>query len=172
MGLRCVLLVVESRVATAGVLIHKNMLGRDTRARERGPHRSQEQVEMLKELPTLIAARTTRGMPGRVSVAVQQCMTQFGLYCDFKMTQQEVKRAANLPEWTTVLDLMIKSWRADLAFRTTKQERWNQRVQDGQANKDFLEEHRGTSKFSNKYALQPQQTELNWTKSWGCWIEL
>ena len=122
MGLRC---VVESRVATAGMLMQKNPLGRDNRARERGPHRSQEQVEILEELATLIAARTTRGRPGRASVAVQQCMTQFGLCIDFKMTPQEVYRVANLPEWTTVLEVMIKSWRADLAFRTTKQERWN-----------------------------------------------
>ena len=34
---------------------------------------------------------------------------------------------ANLSEWTTVLEVMIRSRRADLAFRTTKQERWNQR---------------------------------------------
>jgi len=71
--------VVENRVATAGMLMHKNALGRDNRARERGPHRSQEQVEILKELATLIAARTTRGRPGPASVEVQQCMTQFGL---------------------------------------------------------------------------------------------
>ena len=53
--------LVESRCATAGMLMHKNPLGRDNWARERGPHRSQEQVEILKELATLIAARTTRG---------------------------------------------------------------------------------------------------------------
>ena len=47
-------------------------------------------------------------------------MTQFGLYVDFKITPQEVNRVANLPEWTTVLEVMIKSRRADLAFRTTK----------------------------------------------------
>ena len=41
--------VVASRVATAGMLMHKNPLGRDNRARERSPHRSQEQVEILKE---------------------------------------------------------------------------------------------------------------------------
>jgi len=52
-GLWC---VVESRVETAGMLMHKNPLGRDNQARERGPHRSQEQVETLKELATLIAA--------------------------------------------------------------------------------------------------------------------
>jgi len=74
--------VVESRVATAGMLMHKNQLGRDKRARERGSHRSQGQVKNLKELATLIAARTTRGRPGRASVAVQQCMTQFELYSD------------------------------------------------------------------------------------------
>ena len=164
--------VVESRVATAGMLMHKNPLSKDNRARKCGPHRSQEQVEILKELATLIAARTTRGRPGRASVAVQQCMTQFGLYSDFKMTPQEVNRVANLPEWTTVLEVMIKSRRADLAFRTTKQGRWNQRAQDRQAQQDFLEEHRGTGKFSGKYAPQPQQTELIWTMPWGCWVEL
>ena len=48
--------VVESRVATAGMHMHKKPLRRDNRARERGPHRSQEQVEILKEFTTLIAA--------------------------------------------------------------------------------------------------------------------
>ena len=68
---------------------------------------------------------------------------------------------------------MIKSRRADLAFRTTKQERWNQRAQDRQkAHQDFLEEHRGTGKFSGKYAPEPQQTELIWIMMWGCWVEL
>jgi len=45
MGLRC---VVKSRVATAGMLMHKIPLGRDNRARARecGPNRSQEQVEI------------------------------------------------------------------------------------------------------------------------------
>ena len=90
----------------------------------------------------------------------------------FKMTPQEVNRVANLPEWMTVLEVMIKSWRADLAFRTMKQERWNQGAQDRQAHQDYLEEHRGTGKFSGKYALQPQQTELIWTLPRGCWVEL
>jgi len=88
------------------------------------------------------------------------------------MTPQEVNRVANLPEWTTVLEVMIKSRRADLAFRTTKQERWNQRAQDRQVHKDFLEEHRGTGKLSGEYAPQPQQTELIWIMPWGCWVEL
>jgi len=153
--------VVESRVATAGMLMHKNPLERDNRARESGPHRSQEQVEILKELATLIAARTTRGRPGRASVAGQQCVTQFGHYSDFKMTPR-----------TTVLKVMIKSRQADLAFRTTKQGRWNRRAQDRKAHQDFLEEYRGTGKFSGKYAPQPQQTELIWTIPWGCWVEL
>ena len=105
MGRRC---MVESRVATAGILMHKNPLGRDKRARERGTHRRQEQVEILKDVAALIAARTTRGRPGRASLAVQQCMTQFGLYGEIKMIQQQVNRVANLPEWTTVLEVMIR----------------------------------------------------------------
>ena len=47
MGLRC---VVESRVATAGMLMRKNPLGTDNRARERSPHRSQEQVERISNV--------------------------------------------------------------------------------------------------------------------------
>jgi len=54
------------------------------------------------------------------------------------MTPQEVNRMANLQNWTTVLEVMIKSRREDLAFRTTKKERCNQRAQDRQAHKDFL----------------------------------
>ena len=79
---------------------------------------------------------------------------------------------ANLPEWTTVLEVIIKSRQADLAFRTTKQEQWNQRAQGRQAHQDFLKEHRGTGKFSGKYVPQLQQTELIWTMLWGCWVEL
>jgi len=142
------------------MLIHKNPICRDNQVREHGPHRNQEQVEILKELATMIAARTTRGRPGRASVAVQQWMTQCGLYSDFKMTPQEVNRFANLPEWMTVLEVMIKSRQTDLAFQMTKQEQWNQRAQDWQAHQDFLEEHWVTGKFSGKYTLQPQQTEL------------
>jgi len=101
-------------------------------------------------------------------------MTQFELYIysDFKMTPQEVNRVPNLPEWVTVLEVMIKPWRADPAFRTTKQERWKRRAQDRKAHKDSQEEHRGTGKFLGKYAPQPQQTELIWTMPWGCWLEL
>jgi len=113
----------------------------------------------LKELATLLAARTTQERPGRAAVAAQKCITQFGLYNDFMMTPQEVNRVFNLPEWTVV----IKSRRADLAFNTTKQERWNQRAQDQMVHKDFLEEHRGTGQFSGKFAPQPHQTEMIWT---------
>jgi len=48
-------------------------------------------------------------------------MAQFGFYSNFKMTLQEVNKVANLPDWMTALE--VKSQRADLAFRTTKQER-------------------------------------------------
>ena len=68
---------------------------------------------------------------------------------------------ANLQEWTTVLEVMVKSRRADLAFRTTKQDVWNQRAQDKQAHKDFLEEHRGTGKFSGKYVPSANTADLN-----------
>jgi len=85
---------------------------------------------ILEEPATLIAARTNLGRPGRASVAVQQCMAQFSLYRDFKITPQEVNMVTNLLELTIVLEVMIASRRADRTFRTTEKELWNERVQD------------------------------------------
>jgi len=42
MGLQC---VVESQLMAAGMLMHKNPLGRDNRAQECSPHESQEDVD-------------------------------------------------------------------------------------------------------------------------------
>jgi len=106
MGLRY---MVERGVATAGMLVKKNPKRRDNQTRKRGSHRSQEQVEILQELATLTAARTTRRRPSRASVAVQQCMAQFGLYSDCKMTPQGVNRLNNLLECMIVLEVLIKS---------------------------------------------------------------
>ena len=63
----------------------------------------EEQVEILKELATLIAARTTQRRPDRVSVPIEQCMAQFGHYSDFKMTLQQVNRVDNLSECISLL---------------------------------------------------------------------
>jgi len=131
-------------------------------------HRSQEHVELLKEIATLTAPRTTRGRPGRASVAVQQCMTQFGLYGDFKMIPQQVNRVANLPEWTTVLEVMIESRREDLAFRS----------KNGGTNECRIDRRTRISRESIKALAnfrvsmhQPKQTELIWTMPWGYWVE-
>jgi len=63
----------------------------------------EEQEEILKELETLIAARTNQRRPDRVSVAIEQCMAQFGLYSDFKMTLLQVNRVDNLSECISLL---------------------------------------------------------------------
>jgi len=47
----------------------------------------------------------------------------------------------------------------------------NNREADRQAEKAFLEEHKGHVKFSGKYGPQPTQTELVWRMPWGCWLE-
>jgi len=40
-----------------------------------------------------------------------------------------------------------------------------------QAEKAFLEEHKGPGIFSSKYGPQPTQTEMVWRMLWGCWLE-
>jgi len=154
---------------------------------ERGPHRSREQVRILKELGTLKAALISVGKPGQASAASMQCLAEFGIYHDLQMTPQEAHHVTLCPQWKIVLNTMIESCRNELQCKAIKQDRWNNREADRQAKKAFLEEHKGPGKFSGKYepqptehkgpgkfsgkyGPQPTQTELLWRMPWGCWL--
>ena len=99
--------LVQERMMAATALMHKNPEGRGNRARERGPHRSKDQVKILKEIGTLKAALLSRGKPGQASAAAMQCLTEFGLYHDFQMTPQEAHDITYSPKWAAVLNTMI-----------------------------------------------------------------
>jgi len=162
---------IDTRVTTARTLMHKNPEGRSNRAQERGPHRSREQVRILKEVGTLLAALMSVGKPGQASAAAMQCLVDFGIYRDLQMTPQEAHDFTLCPQWKIVLNAMIESLRNELLSKAIKQDRWNNRETDRQAEKAFLEEHKGPGKFSGKYGPQPSQTELFWKMAWGCWFE-
>jgi len=87
------------------------------------------------------------------------------------MTQQEAHNATLCPQWKIVLNAMCQFRQNELQSRAIKEDRWNNREADRQANEDFLEKHKGPGKFSGKYRRQPTQTELVWRISWGCWLE-
>jgi len=55
---------------------------------------------------------------------------------------------------------MIECRQNELQSKAMKQNRWNNRQADRQAEKTFLEEHKGHGKFSGKYGPQPMQMEL------------
>ena len=63
---------------------------------------------------------------------------------------------------------MIESHWNELQSKAIKQDHWNNREADRQAEKAFLEEHKGPG----KYGPQPTQTELVWRMPWGCWLEI
>jgi len=66
---------------------------------ERGPHRSREQVRILKEVGTLKAALIYVGKPGQASAAAVQYLSEFGIYHDLQMTPQEVHHFTLCPQW-------------------------------------------------------------------------
>jgi len=70
-----------------------------------------------------------------------------------------------------VLNEMIQSRQNELQSKAIKQDCWNNREADRQAEKAFLEEHKGPGKFSGKYGPQQTQTELVWRMPCGCWLE-
>ena len=96
----------------------------------------------------------------RTSIRSSHAMsTEFGIYHDLQMTPQEANHVTLCPQWKIVLNAMIESHRNELQCKAIKQDRWNHREADRQAEKAFLEEHKGPGKFSGKYGPQPTQTE-------------
>jgi len=159
--------MIAVRVTTARKLMHAKPESRSNR-QERGPHRSREQVRILKEVRTLKAALISVGKPGQASAAAMQCLAELGIYHDLKMTPQEAHHVTICPQWKIVLNAMIESHLNELHYKAIKQDRWNNREADRQAEKVFLEEQKGPG---SKYGPQPTQTELVWRMPWGCWLE-
>ena len=94
--------MIAVRVTTARQLMHIKPEGRSNRAQERGPHRSREQVRILKEVGTLKAALISVGNPGQASAAAMQCLAEFGIYHDLQMTLQEAHHVTLCPQWKIV----------------------------------------------------------------------
>jgi len=161
--------MIAVRVTTARQLMHEKPEGRSNQ--ERGPHRSREQVRILKEVGTLQAVLISVRKPGQALAAAMQCLAEFGIYHDLRMTPQDAHHVTLCPQWKIVLNTMIEFRQNELQSKAIKQDRWNNREADRQVEKAFLEEHKGPGKFSGKYELQPMQTELIWRMSWGCWFE-
>jgi len=158
--------MIAVRVTTARKLMHEKLKGRSNR-QERDPRRSREQVRILKEGGTFKAAIISVGKPGQASAAAMQCLAEFGIHHDLKMTSQEAHHVTLCPQLKIVLNTMIESRRNEVQ----SQDRWNNREADRQAEKPFLEEHKGPGKFSGKCGPQPTQTELVWRMPCGCWLE-
>ena len=138
---------------------------------ERGPHSSREQVRILKEVGTFKAALIPVVKPGQASAAAMHRLAEIGIYHDLQMTPQEATHVILCLQWKIVQNAMIEYHQNDLLCKTIKQDHWNKREADKQAEKAFLEEHQGPDKFSGKYGPQPTQTELVWRMPWGCWLE-
>ena len=79
-----------------------------------------------------------------------QCLAEFGIYHNLQMTLQEAHYVTLCPQWKIVLNAMIESRRNELQCKAIKQDRWNNIEADRQAEKAFLEEHKGPGKFSGK----------------------
>ena len=72
--------MIDVQVISARTFMHKNPEGRSNRAQERGPHRSREQVRILKEVGTLLAALMSVRKPRQASAAAMQYLAEFGIY--------------------------------------------------------------------------------------------
>ena len=88
-----------------------------------------------------------------------------------KMTPQEAHHVTLCPQWKIVLNAMIESRRNEKQCKAIKQDRCINREAERQAEKAFLEEHKGPGKNSGKYGPQPTQTELVRRMPLGCWLE-
>jgi len=139
------------------------VLALDLRAQERGPHRSREQDRILKEVGTLKVALISMGNPGQASAAAMQCLAEFGIYHDLQMTAQEAHHVTLCPQWKIVLNAMIESRRNELQFnlKAIKQDRWNNRDADRQAERPFWKSTRDLA--NSPASMGRSQRRRNWS---------
>ena len=114
---------------------------------------------------TLAVALMSVGKPGQASAAAMQCLAEFGIYRDLQMTPQEAHHFTLCPQWKIVLNAMIESLRNELQSKAIKQDCWNNREADRQAEKAFLEEHKGPMGRSQR------RRTCSGRMPWGCWFE-
>ena len=108
--------MIAVQVTTARQLMHGRPEGRSNQAQaqEWGPHRSQEQVGILKKVVTLKAALMSVGKPRQTSAAAMQRLAEFWLYYNLQMTAQEAHHVTLCPQLKFVLNVMIQSRQNEL----------------------------------------------------------
>jgi len=97
----------------------------------------------LKEVGTLQVALISVEKPGQASAAAMQCLAKSGIYHDLQMTPQEAAahHVTLCPQWKIVLNAMIELRRNEVHSKAIKQDRWNNREADRQAEKVRFKAH-------------------------------
>ena len=87
----------------------------------------------MKGEGTLKATQMSVGKPGQATAAAMQCLAKIRIYHDPQLTPQEAHHVTLCPQWKIVLNAMIESRRNELQSKAIKQDRWNNREEDKQA---------------------------------------
>jgi len=87
----------------------------------------------LKEVETLKAVLISMGKPEQASAAAMQCLAEFALYIDLHVTPQEAHHVILCPRRKIVLSAMSQSRQNEVQSKAIKQDRWNNREADRQA---------------------------------------
>jgi len=83
-----------------------------------------------------------------------QCLAEFALYIDLHVTPQEAHHVILCPRRKIVLSAMSQSRQNEVQSKAIKQDRWNNREADRQAEKAFLERDLANSQQEHRLTHQ------------------
>ena len=137
------------------------------RANGRHPNRCHEQIIAFREIAQAKAALATVPASNRITAAQEECLRTADIADGIELSQGEkILLVASRP-WRDLLQARISTRENTIARLTERQVNDSRREADRQARREFLEEHKGPSKFAGKRSGTCRPECLRWAVPHG-----
>ena len=140
------------------------------RANGRHPNRCHEQIIAFREIAQAKAALAAAPASNRITVAQEECLRAVDISDGIELSQGEKMVLVASQPWRDLLQARISTRENTIARLTERQVKDSRREADRQARREFLEEHKGPSKFAGKRGGTCRPECLRWAVPQGLQI--
>ena len=137
--------------------------GQDSqRSDGRMPHRSKAQIQAMKELSRTTAASKESVQGERITLAQELCLLDTNIGGESGLTQDEKVLILKSHEWQRFLQSRITTRENVRKVMMQRQVDESRKAMDRQSRRDFLDEHKGPSKYTGKRTAGLAPEQLQW----------
>ena len=152
--------ILQGRLQSAKKVDKTSERNRDLTSK-RGPHKAKNQRALLREIACLQAADKDSAKEF-VTKAELMCLRDSGLEQELGLSPNENKAVVKSREWSLFLAARTRRLLKEVQAITARQIQSTKRALEQEVFKDFLEEHKGPSRFAGKGESTLQPEALDW----------